>query len=249
MFNKEKIMALKLLNANMDRPLGQFDAVDGELQSFKGGEICSFAYVAEPTQMGVSQSGVDEAAYDDFDGYVNVAGTFKRPAVSKNWNGTVLVPATTRPLFLSDDGIFGYGTLFGAVVGGTVGQQVNGPNSYTGAVLGPSTQTASGKITLFHGPGLYAVSLDNTDVLLQPTSVALSGGDPLSFTTGGLLTPAAGANVASGAPVVGNFLEFVTNGSLVTTPNYLVAALNSPSGSVSSLYARQFQWATFYFTA
>jgi len=37
-----------------------------------------------------------------------------------------------------------------------------------------------------------------------------------------------------GKTVVGHLVEFTTNGSLVTTPNYLVAALNSPSGNVSS---------------
>ena len=59
--------------------------------------------------------------------------------------------------------LLGYGTLFGAVVGGTVGQQVNGPTTFTGAILGPHTSTGSGKTTCWDKPGLYAVSLDAVD--------------------------------------------------------------------------------------
>ena len=136
-------MSLKLLQPGTE-PLGQFDVVDTELTSFKGGEICSFAAVVTNTQPGVTTSGLDQAAYDVFDGYVqNPAGTYLRPAVSKNWQTTLAGPpylpfvstsTFSRPLFLADDGILGYGTLFGAVVGGTVGQQVNGPTTYTGAI-------------------------------------------------------------------------------------------------------------------
>jgi hypothetical protein len=247
-------MSLKLLQPGI-QPLGQFDGLDAETLTFKGGEVCSLAAVATNTQPGVTTAGLDQGAYDVFDGYVqNPAGTFLRPAVSKNWNATVLTPATTRPLFLADDGILGYGTLFGAVVGGTVGQQVNGPNSYTGAVLGPHTATGSGKITCWDKPGLYAVSLDAVDTTaatgLVPTNVAhgLTVGSALSFTVAGLLTPlTAGGSPAAGAPTVGHFVEFNTNGSLVTTPNYLVAALNSPSGNVSSNQVRAFAFATVYF--
>lgn len=245
-------MSLKLLQPGVN-PLGQFDVVDSELTSFKGGEVCSFAAVATNTQPGVTTAGLDQAAYDVFDGYVqNPAGTYLRPAVSKNWNGTVLA-VTARPLFLADDGILGYGTLFGAVVGGTVGQQVNGPTTFTGAILGPNTATGSGKMTLWDKPGLYAVSLDAVDTTastgLQPTNTThgLTVGSALSWTTAGLLTPVTGGSPVSGSPVVATFVEFNTNGSLVTTPNYLVAALNSPSGNVSSVGNRAFQFATIAF--
>lgn len=240
---------LKLLQPGI-QPLGQFDGLDAEVLTFKGGEVCSFTYVQTNAQPGVTTSGLDQAAYDVFDGYVNASGTFKRPAVSKNWNGTVLNPATTRPLFLADDGISGYGTLLGAVVGGTVGQQINGPNSYTGAVLGPHTSTGSGKTTLWDKPGLYAVSLDAVDTEangLVPTNTALTGGDALFITAGGLLCPTGATSKVASSPQVGHFVEFNTNGSLVTTPNYLVAALNSPSGNVSSVQARAFTFATIYF--
>jgi hypothetical protein len=261
-------MSLKLLQPGTE-PLGQFDVRDAELTSFKGGEVCAFAAVPTNTQPGVTTAGLDQAAYDVFDGYVQeTAGIYMRPAVSKNWvasnsalpavqfpNYTSLA-AATRPVFLADDGILGYGTLFGAVVGGTVGQQVNGPNTYTGAILGPNTATGSGKMTLWDKPGLYAVSLDAVDTTastgLVPTNLTLTVGTQLSFTSGsfglggGLLTPV-GGNPALATYVVGTFIEFNTNGSLVTTPNYLVAALNSPSGNVSSVTNRNFQFATIAF--
>jgi len=246
-------MALKLLQPGI-QPLGQFDGLDADVLQTKGGEVVTFTYVTTSGQPGVHTAGEDQAAYDAFDGYVNVSGTFKRPAVTKTHAGTNFA---ARPLMLSDDGIQGYGTLFGAVVGGAVGQQVNGPNSYTGAVLGPHTATGSGKTTCWDKPGLYAVSLDATHSSLQPTNTTLTGGDALGFTTGGLLTQATnaatvssnGSAVGSGgvAVVVGRLVEFNTNQALVTTPNYLVAALNSPSGNVSSVQPRAFQFATIYF--
>jgi len=64
---------------------------------------------------------------------------------------------------------------------------------------------------------------------LVPTNPALAGGDALYATAAGLLTPDAGA--AFEALVVGRFIEFAPNGSLVTTPLGQVQALNSPSGS------------------
>ena len=259
-------MALKLLQPGI-QPLGQFDGLDSDVLTMKGGEVVSFTSVTTNGQPGVTTPGLDQGAYDVFDGYVNESGTLKRPAVTRRWDG-VFLPATGvysstlggRPLMLSDEGILGYGTLFGAVVGGTIGQQVNGPYSYTGAVLGPHTATGSGKTTCWDKPGLYAVSLDacdtNASIGLQPTNTTLIVGAALGFTgssgvgTGGLLTPWAGANNAAGAntgPIVARLVEFNTNQSLVTTPNYLVAALNSPSGNVSSVGPRAFQFATIYF--
>lgn len=263
-------MSLKLLQPGTE-PLGQFDCLDAELTAFKGGEVCSFGSTVTEGQPGVTQAGLDQAAYDVFDGYVNVSGVFRRPVVSKNWNaspaGNYTYPQTaSRPFFLSDDGILGYGTLFGTVVGGTVGQVAYGPNSVVAPVnlLGPHTATGSGKMTLWDKPGLYAVSLDAVDTTsatgLVPTNTAnLTVGTPLTFTPGsfasggGLLTPnvSGNPNVLTGStstsPVVATFIEFNTNQSLVTTPNYLVAALNSPSGNVSSLSPRAFSFAVIAF--
>jgi hypothetical protein len=262
-------MALKLLQPGC-QPLGQFDGYDADYLTVKGGEVCTFGSVATPGQPGVTQSGFDKGAYDAFDGYVNPTSVGpndqgpRRPVVTHSFGGTsVSSPialqsvlsggSTLRPLMLTDDGILGYGTLFGSVVGGVVGQQVNGPNTFTGAILGPATQTGSGKITCWEKPGLYAVSLDACDTSatagLQPTNVTLDVGAGLSYTNSGLLTPSVGGNAAytSGTPIVGRLIEFATNGSLVTTPNSLVAALNSPSGNVSSVGPRSFAFAVFYF--
>lgn len=253
-------MALKLLQPGV-QPLGQFDGYDADYLTVKGGEVCTFGSVATFGQPGTTQSGFDKGAYDAFDGYVNPASPAqdvgpRRPVVTHTFGGlgaagvlysVSLAGSGLRPLMLTDDGITGYGTLFGSVVGGIVGQQVNGPNSFTGAILGPATQTGSGKITCWEKPGLYAVSLDACDpVNLQPTNTALDVGASLSYTAAGLLTPSANALYTSGANV-GRLVEFATNGSLVTTPNSLVAALNSPSGNVSSVGPRQFAFAVFYF--
>lgn len=203
-------MALKILQPGT-QPLGQFDGLDSQVTSSLGGEVCTFTYVALDT---------DDAAADVEDGYVAQANT--RPAV------TTTLTSGARPLFLCDEGTSGYGTLFGEVVGASTGQVSTG-----GAALGPHTATGSGKVTLWDKPGLYAVTLDAVDTTLNsglvPTNPALAGGDALYATAAGLLTPNAGA--AFEAVVVGRFIEFAPNGSLVTTPLGQVQAANSPSGS------------------
>ena len=201
-------------------PLGQFDALDANTTTTKGGEVVGFTYIAA--------AGSDKEAVDVLDGYVSSAKQ-TRPAV------TTSLVSGMRPLFLCDDGTYGYGTLFGIVVGGTVGQQVNGPlpSQITGAILGPHTATGSGKLTLWDKPGLYAVTLDavdqNATTGLQPTNPTISGGAALYATAAGLLTPNIGAAFES--VVVGRFLEFSTNGSKVTTTVDMVSALNSPSAN------------------
>ncbi len=257
-------MSLRLLQPGIS-PLGQFDGYDADYQTVTGGEVCTFGSVATYGQPGVTQSGYDKAAYDAFDGYVNPQVGIgpndlgpRRPVVTHSFatSATVLQSVLTQgsavgPLMLTDDGILGYGTLFGSVVGGTVGQTSYGPNSVipSTALLGPSTQTGSGKITCWDKPGLYAVSLTSTDVGLQPTNTDLDVGSALGFTTSGQLSPfaALGGNAIAGYPTVARLVEFSTNGSLVTTPNTLVAALNSPSGIVSSVGPRQLTYAVISF--
>jgi hypothetical protein len=234
-------MALKLLQPGC-QPLGQFDGLDTEVLTLKGGEVVTLVSSVVPPG--------DKAAADSFDGYTNPAGTQKRPVVTKT------LDAYARPLMLADEGVSGYGTLFGTVVGGTVGQTTYGVGSTVpaSALLGPHTATGSGKVTCWEKPGLYAVSLDACDTTvstgLQPTNTTIDTGKPLYYTTAGLLTPNAAAaplGLGGAQVVVGRFVDFETNGSLVTTPNRLVAALNSPSGLISSVGPRQFAFATFYF--
>ena len=226
-------------------PIGSFDGYDGDFLTTKGGEVCTLISVPVSGQPGITSPGFDKAAFDSFDGYVD-PGAVKRPVVTHTG-----LTATSRPLMLTDDGMLGYGTMFGAVVGGQVGQQSNGPNLYTGAVLGPHTATGSGKITCWMQPGIYAVTLDAVDTAattgLQPTNTTLDVGAALTYTAAGLLTPVVGGSGVSGAPVVGHLVEFATNESLVTTQQFMVAALNSPSGNVSSVMPRTFRFAKIYF--
>lgn len=209
-------MALKPLQAQ--NPLGTFDGLDSQVTSFLGGEVV--------TLVGVNLTALDQGAADLSDGYVGTtAANHKRPAVTKT------LSSGTRPLFLCDEGILGYGTLFGRVVGGTVGQVLSGTQ------LGPHTATGSGKVTCWGNPGLYAVTLDAVDTTaatgLAPTNSTLAVGAALYATTAGLLTP----NVASAfeAVVVARFVEFTTDGSLVTSTRGQVQALNSPTGSPAVL--------------
>jgi hypothetical protein len=233
-------MALILKNT-MDRPFGQFDLLDATYKTgVRGGEVMTWTSVTEP-----SGGGTDEASADvNEDGY---AYNKTRPAV------TFATSATAFPLFLSDDGGIsgpGYGTLLGAVVGGQVGQQANGPFSYTGAVLGPGTWAGSGKCTLWNQAGLYGATLDAVDTATNgvvPTNTNCTVGAALSYTSVGLLTPNVGGNKISAAPVVAYMTEFQTTGSLVTSQQFMVAALNSPSGDVSSLVQQTFYQVEFYF--
>ena len=221
-------MALKILNPGAV-PLGSFDGYDADYLTLKGGEVVTFTSVL--------LTGTDGAAKDAFDGYVRNSALTYRAAVTK-------AIGSGKPLMLADEGVVGYGTLFGSVVGGVAGAVTT-----LGAVsLGPSTATGSGKVTCWDKPGLYGVTLDacdtNASTGLQPTNTALQVGTALyANTTTGLLTP-----TSSGGTKVGTFIEFMTNGSLVTTPNQLVAALNSPSGQVTSAIGPSFSMAVFHFS-
>lgn len=209
-------MALKVLHTS-GTPLGEYDMLDSE--TFLGGEVVKFGNV-------LIDAG-DKAAADAGDGYVNPTSggaVARRPVLQKT-------AGTTGPFMLADDGTSGYGVLFGVVTGGTAGQ-------VTGSALGPASYAGSGKLTAWATDGLFGVTLDAVDTTaatgLMPTNATLTPGAKLYVMTGGLLTPNSGASGASSSGVAGNFVEFTTNRSLVTTPNRLVAALNSPSGTVGS---------------
>jgi hypothetical protein len=220
-------MALKLLQPGVQL-LGQFDGLDTEASTLYGGEVVTFTAV-------LATSATDKAAFDVFDGYVN---SLKRVVVTRN------VATTARPLMLADEGISGYGTLFGSVVGGTVGQNT------TGTVLGPHTSTGSGKVTLWDKPGLYAVSLDAAcdqaaDGLVAANASLTTGTSltfvPASATVGGKLTPVGSTAAGGNTVVVGHFVSFESNGSLVNTPNYLVSTLVTPG-------PRTYAFAVFHFS-
>jgi hypothetical protein len=196
-------MALELVQPGI-QSLGQFDGYDNVYLTVKGGEVATIVQAAV--------KGADLASWDvNNDGYVSPAGKGQaRPAATTN------LVSGSRPLFLVDDGIAGYGTLFGSVVGGIAGQLT------TGQVLGPHSATGSGKLTLWDKPGTYAVTLDAVDTTagtgLIPSNTTLQIGDKLYATSAGLLTPTLGSAFEN--VVIGRFLNFETNkgGALVNTP-------------------------------
>ncbi len=129
-------MALKLLQPGM-QPAGQFDLKDGT--TLHGGE-----YVE------LSTAGTDYAASD-----VSAVGpsTYMEPGIRS-------LPGAVKFGGLADEGTTGYGTSFGTIIGATVGQGTGfGSLSTTGVVVvGPQSSTGSGKVTVWHAPGLYGVS-------------------------------------------------------------------------------------------
>src|SRR3990167_700399 len=110
-------MALKPLQAQY--PLGQYDGLDAEATALLGGEVVALT--------GLLLTSSDKKASDVSDGYAG-STTKRRPVVTNT------LVSGMRPLFLADEGLKGYGTLFGEVVGGSVGQVSSG-----GAQLGPHT--------------------------------------------------------------------------------------------------------------
>lgn len=212
-------MALKVLHTS-GSPIGEYDALDTDLSAgFKGGEVATFSSVTLAT--------ADLSAADSADGYDNVSGASRTVVTKAGIDSNVMM--------LADDGTAGYGVLFGVVTGGTAGQTSYGPGG--GTNLGPASYVGSGKITCWATPGLFGVTLDacdtNATTGLQPTNTTLIPGAKLFVTSAGLLTP----NVSNGSADhwAGNFVEFSTDRSMVTTPNRLVAALNSPTGSTGPL--------------
>jgi hypothetical protein len=209
-------MALEIVQPG-GMPLGQFDGADGIYLTVKGGEVATIKGVTKTS---------DSQAYTD--GYVGLT----RPVAT-----TSLIPGD-RPLMLVDDGIYGYGTMFGSVIGGIAGQISYGVNSSSATQLGPHTAAGSGKLTLWDKAGTYAITLDAVDTAtqtgLQPTNSTLKIGSALYAKNNGVITPNSSLNFDSdGYATIGRFLNFESykGGSLVTTPVTLVTAALSPTGT------------------
>lgn len=214
-------MALFPLQPGLN-PLGQFDVVNTELASILGGQVLTFTSVSR------TNTSTESAAFDAADGYLfdTTVPINNRPA------STRASTAAQFPLYLSDDGLSGYGTYFGQTIGVPAGLSTTGTN------LGPHSAAASGKVTLWDKPGLYAVSTDAvaTDFLTSISTGASAGltpGTVLGFCNstdiGKLAHNSCTLKVAGTG--VGYFVEFATantsnqtGGSLVTTPNKLVGA-------------------------
>lgn len=188
-------------------PLGQFDMLNTQLDAVKGGEIGTVTAQAR------TNSSTESASYDVLDGYTNATDQ-KRVAIT-----TTIASSSVRPLWLLDDGKTGYGVLYGQVIGTPVGLSTSGTN------LGPHSAAASGKITCWDKPGVYAVSVDAVDTSadgLVLTNASCDPGTGVDVQADGVLT-LSGSGTASGVNV-GRFMEFETSPFLVTTPPSLVGA-------------------------
>ena len=136
-------MALKLLNPGL-RPLGQFDLEDDAAAGISGGEHVSL----DSTGVGAEGYAADVGTVGPFVG-ADLAGN--RASVKFD----VGVRTTGELCGLADEGVSGYGTMFGETIGSSAGRatSVNGA-----VVIGPSTVSGSGKVTVWTQSGLYAVS-------------------------------------------------------------------------------------------
>lgn len=196
-------MALFLLTP-ASTPLGDFDCLDTDQASILGGEVMTL----DEASRTVTSS--EKAAYDVLDGYVADGSSVATRVVARLADDA---SETYKAFYLSDDGTSHYGVMFGSVIGGPVGLATVGTN------LGPHTQSGSGKVTLWHQPGLYAVSLDAIETALSDLTDTPLPGALLYRSTGGRLT-----SLADTGDKVGLYVEHTDRGSLVTTPARLVGA-------------------------
>jgi len=188
-------MALKLLTPGRE-PFGQFDLDDSET-TVHGGEW-------------------GQLSADDASDYSAADVTQIGPLTSSNPISVKLTVKSAGVGGLTDDGTTGYGTTWGTVVGGTVGRGTGmGTESTVGVVtVGPSTHFGSGKVTLWHAPGLYGVS---------GTPATAAGTAPLSGLAVNAVVEAEtdtgflGGAGLTGAVIVGYALGAVKDSSLVST--------------------------------
>lgn len=211
-------MALYILQPGI-QPLGQFDVLDTDQANVVGGLIGTWDEAAR------ANSASETAAADVLDGYVADGidagdATGSRPVIRIADSSA---SDDSKAFYLLDDGIAGYGTLFGSVV------SMLDP---VGAAVGPHTSLASGKVTCWDKPGLYAVSFEACHSAPSTQNGALSSGTDTPLpgellyrhqSTGKIARAAtAGGTVASNK--VGVYIEHGNSGSLVTTPGKLVGA-------------------------
>lgn len=180
-------------------PIGTFDIEDDDVSKVVGGEV-----------------GVLEDLDEESDAYA--ADSFRvGPQVQI---GLDRVAAAGALYGLVDEGVIGYGTMLGTIVGMSAGQGTGfGTLSTTGAVVvGPSTIRGSGKATLWSKPGLYGVTVDAWTSSSEFAAGSLNAGvygDAADGTNDGKLTTTAGSNGVKAALFIGA----VRDASLVSTTN------------------------------
>lgn len=182
-------MALKLLNPGL-RPLGMFDLEDGDAGAVVGGEYCELQSMAVDN---VEAYAADVGQLSDTDTGVNFTLSTR---TAGNLGG------------LADEGTDEYGTLFGSLIGSNTGRATTESGA---VVIGPSTDRASGKITVWAQAGLYGVNGQH------PTELtAAQANAPLSASNGGLLQTTANGHD------LGIYVGAMTDSSLVSTTNAAV---------------------------
>lgn len=205
-------MALKLLNPGL-RPLGQFD-LDDDAVALDGGE-----YVELQVDNLVAVEG-----YAADVGAMSVAGA---AAGSGIVNFTPKVAAAGALGGLADEGNDEYGTLFGSQIGGNTGRQTQFANG-AAVVMGPRTDAASGKVTVWHQPGLYGVSSGATGACQLDTDAGV---------VNGIVTVGIAANdglQAVGVAAGGTAGDLTTGGAGATKALYIAASTDTSLVSTTS---------------
>tara|TARA_Y100001938_G_scaffold119997_1_gene166412 strand:- start:92 stop:703 length:612 start_codon:yes stop_codon:yes gene_type:complete len=182
-------MALKLLNPGL-RPLGMFDLNDDDAGALAGGEYVEL----QQDDNTVEAYAADVGQLEDATGIVNF---------------TLKVRAAGALGGLADEGGEegeGYGTLFGSLIGSNTG---NATTQSGAVVIGPSTDRASGKVTVWATAGLYGVTDNNEDEMALANANTAIHAD-----ADGTL----GTDNASGARVA-TYVGAMTDSSLVSTTN------------------------------
>lgn len=190
-------MALKLLQPST-RPLGQFDLEDDDAGQIVGGEYVELVDVDVPGTEGYAADVGQMTSSGVSFGMVNFA---RASRAAGNLGG------------LADEGGEEYGTLFGSLIGSTAGRATQFGLVNGAVVLGPTTDRASGKVTVWAQSGLYGVSGAGATSLSskQPN-------DALKATnTTGLLGGSDGDQVAI-------YVTPVSDSSLVSTTTTAVGA-------------------------
>ena len=198
-------MALKPLNPAF-LPLGQFDLADAAVGAISGGEHVTFGSTSGPEGYAadVGFSGpLDASSFPLF------KSVYVEPATGAfgSFSG------------LADEGVEGYGTLFGSLIGQTAGQatKVNGS-----VVIGPATYSGSGKCTVWAMPGVYGISGPAAEGIGE-----LATNDSVYADGEGLLQDTGGDQVAI-------FIGAVVDSSLVSTTK-LAAGIPLSSITTSEL--------------
>lgn len=187
-------------------PVGQWDVEDDDVALIVGGEVGILTALDEAT---------DAYAADVW-------------APGPKIHVSIGDVASDGQLYgLVDEGISGYGTSFGTLIGATTGQGTGfGEKSTTGVVvMGPSTIRGSGKVTLWTKPGLYGVTHDAWASESEFGAMALNG-DVFGHAEDGTLDGKLTSTSTSNGQQVALSIGLSTDTSLVSTTNAAAGADN-----------------------